>query len=195
MTTIAPSTSPGASPASAATRTVACRRFPWCRPVAAGRHPLARGSEPSGGASHAARNPPRARCDQLRLSSALGLCDGGSRCRPRRCPDVGKSYPTPRGCGWRSTRAGWRSSISSRANSVQVRLIDRVPRMTSRVTGSRVRSPKLNAADLGAVVRDRSGAAGRASGQQLLEGERFWAGSRRRRHPGRPPVRTPNPGQ
>ncbi|SHT51747.1 Uncharacterised protein [Mycobacteroides abscessus subsp. abscessus] len=71
-----------------------------------------------------------------------------------------------------STRRGLAMSISSSANSVRVRLIDRVPRCTSRVTGSSVRSPKLSvaaSADSSIVVR-RSSARIRASSSSSAKG-------------------------
>jgi hypothetical protein len=112
--------------------------------------------------------------DQPRFSFGLGL--------PAQIADIhlegvarGREVETPHlleDAAAGEHRRGLAISISSRANSVRVRLMDRLPRCTSRVTGSSVRSENVITAE----SPDRRGRAAQQRphpGQQLLERERL----------------------
>src|SRR3546814_2886803 len=100
---------------------------------------------------------------------------GGAEQRQfHRLPIVGKSYhhTSSRMRPRVSTRRGLAMSISRRENSVRVRLIDRSPRLTLRVTGSRGRSSNAiisESASRSGAVR-RSGARNLASNSSKAKG-------------------------
>ncbi len=125
---------------------------------------------------HAARIRPRARCGSAAARLRLRSCGADSRRTPRGAlPEVGKSNPqTSSRMRLRvSTRRGLAMSISSSANSVRVRLMRRSPRVTSRVTGSRLRSANVIGSGVGAVVGHRATKQRAHPGEQLLERERL----------------------